>query len=179
MWYFAYDHLSSWRAMARVYRLLSLRLPMPELRYSAVLRNYRICFPVFREQYNGGAPSILPAPGKYVAGALFDLPSHVVDKLDLYYGRRVDWMGREHGLYRRSRVQVQRFDSEAIFFAATHEVIAHEGDFCPPSIAYIRELVSAACDAGLSSAWIEHLLSFRERGASSEGIVEDFCTSAM
>lgn len=178
MWYFAYDQLASWREMIRVYGLLSLRVALPVSRQPAVLRNHRICFPIFSEQVGGGVASIAEAPGKYVAGALFEIPSYVVDRLDEFYGRNIDWSGREQGLYQRVQVKVRRFDSEVDFHATTHQVLAREGDFCPPSANYVGKLVAAACEVGLSSLWIEHLLSFNRRSARSEEVVEELCTSA-
>ena len=40
----------------------------------AVLDNYRLGFPIFSEYWGGGIADIVYDPGKYVSGALFDLP---------------------------------------------------------------------------------------------------------
>lgn len=168
MWYFAYDHLASWREMIRFYRVISPRVPSFD-RHPALLQNHRLCFPLFSELTGGGVASVVASSGKYVAGALFDLPRVVVEKLDEFYGRSIDWAGREQGVYRRLEVCVRRLDSTVPFDAITHQAIADEGDFYPPSARYIDKLIAAACDLGLSSLWIEQLSSFSHRSSNEAG----------
>ena len=56
----------------------------------AVLDNYRLCFPIFSEYWAGGIADIVYDPGKYVAGALFELTEADLAVLDLKVGRKVD-----------------------------------------------------------------------------------------
>ena len=62
----------------------SLRLRPPSLKPGkpAVLDNYRLCFPIFSEYFGGGIADIVYDPGKYVAGALFDLSEADLKVLD-------------------------------------------------------------------------------------------------
>ena len=160
MWYFTYDHRSSWREMMRVYQDMPPRVPLPQTRLPAVLRNYRLCFPTYSERFSGGAASIVSSPGKSASGALFDLPRPVIDRLDEIYGRSRDSMGRERGISQRIEVEVSPFDQGRQFLAVTHQAITESGDYYPPNSRYIDLLVEAAYELGLSSLWIEQLRSF-------------------
>ena len=73
---------------------------------SAVLDNYRICFPIYSEYWGGGIGDIVYDPGKYVAGVLFDLNDNEFKVLDLKVGRKVDSAGREIGIYKHIDIKV-------------------------------------------------------------------------
>jgi len=168
MWYFTYDHRSSWREMMRVYQDMPRRVPLPQTRLPAVLRNYRLCFPTYSEKFSGGAASIAPSPGKSVSGALFDLPRPVIDRLDEVYGRSRDSLGREKGISQRIEVEVLPFEQGPQFLAVTHQSIAESGDHVPPALRYLDMLVEAAYELGLSSLWVEQLRSFAGGMQSAE-----------
>jgi hypothetical protein len=160
MWYFTYDHRSSWREMIRIYRNLPARVPLPLSRRAAVLKNYRICFPQFSEEHGGGVASIVPEPGKSVAGALFDLPRRAVERLDEIYGRCVDFAGREPGASRRIEIEVLPFEQGPSFLATAHQPIASVDRHIPPTREYLNLLINTAAELQLSSLWIDQLRSF-------------------
>src|SRR5204863_8886089 len=72
MWYFAYGSNLNARAVAEWCRHYSHRCPNLKAGKPALLDNYRLCFPIFSEYWQGGIGDIVYDPGKYVAGALFN-----------------------------------------------------------------------------------------------------------
>src|SRR5947207_15540481 len=72
----------------------------------AVLDNYRLSFPIFSEYWGGGIADIVYDPGKYVAGALFDMSEAEIAVLDQKVGRKLDPAGKEMGIYKRIEVKV-------------------------------------------------------------------------
>lgn len=164
MWYFSYDHLAGWREMMRFYKRVPTSVPLPQHRQAATVRNSRLCFPVFSEQWHGGVASIEASPGKTVSGALFDLPRRAVESLDEYYGREIGWTGNETGAARRIIVQVWPYGRREPVRAVAHQAIASGTEFFPPGEAYLSLLVGAASEIGLSSLWVQHLMSFDRGG---------------
>src|SRR5689334_24315020 len=105
MWYFAYGSNLNSRAVAEWARHFGHRPPAMKAGKPSVLDNYRLCFPIFSEYYGGGIADIVYDPGKYVAGALFDLTESDLAVLDLKVGRKLE-NGKEVGVYRRIDVKV-------------------------------------------------------------------------
>ena len=101
MWYFAYGSNLNARAVADWCRQGNHRLiPMRNGR-PAVLDNFRLCFPIFSEYWQGGTADIAYDPGKSVAGAIFELSEADMKLIDAKIDRRLDSAGKEIGIYRR------------------------------------------------------------------------------
>src|ERR1700743_3460889 len=105
MWYFAYGSNLNIAAVADWCRQHGHRVPVMKGARSAVLHNYRLCFPIFSEYWGGGTGDIVYDPGKYVAGALFDLSEADLKTLDVKIHRKLDG-DKEVGLYKRIAVKV-------------------------------------------------------------------------
>ena len=101
MWYFAYGSNLNARAVAEWSRHHGHRAPSLKPGRPAVLDNYRLCFPIFSEYWQGGTADIVYDPGKSVAGALFDLSEADMKLIDQKIDRRLDSNGREAGIYQR------------------------------------------------------------------------------
>src|SRR2546423_9370836 len=67
----------------------------------SVLDNCRLSFPIFSEYYGGGIGDIVYDPGKYVMGALFDLPEVDLAVLDAKVNRKIYAADKEIGGYKR------------------------------------------------------------------------------
>src|SRR5436309_1155219 len=104
MWYFAYGSNLNSRAVVEWCRHFGHRPPSMKPGKPAVLDNYRLSFPIFSEYWGGGIADIVYDPGKYVAGALFDLSETDLLVLDQKVGRRME-NGKEVGVYRRIEVK--------------------------------------------------------------------------
>src|SRR5271170_1754436 len=100
MWYFAYGSNLNIRAVSEWCRHYTHRVPAMKNGRAAILNNYRLCFPVFSEYWGGGIADIVYDPGKYVAGALFDLTEADLAILDQKVNRRLDAAAKEIGTYR-------------------------------------------------------------------------------
>ena len=110
MWYFAYGSNLNIRAVTEWCRHYGHRAPTLKPGKPAVLDNYRLCFPIFSEYFGGGIADIVYDPGKYVAGALFDLSDADLKVLDAKVGRKLDpATEKEIGTYARTTVKVSRW----------------------------------------------------------------------
>src|SRR5689334_17761694 len=106
MWYFAYGSNLNARAVTEWCRHYGHRTPITRAGKPAVLDNYRLCFPLYSEYWGGGIADIVYDPGKYVAGALFDLNESEMAVFDEKVVRKLDSAGKEIGLYKRIDVRV-------------------------------------------------------------------------
>jgi hypothetical protein len=128
---------------------------------SAVLDNYRLCFPIFSEYFGGGIADIVYDPGKYVAGALFDLTEADLKILDAKVGRKFDaTTEKETGLYRRQEVTVAPLGKGEPVKAITYQGISVEKYHIPPTQHYMDMVIQGAYTYGLSMMWIAYLQSF-------------------
>jgi hypothetical protein len=127
---------------------------------AAVLDNYRLCFPVFSEYWAGGVADIVYDPGKYVAGALFDLTAAEMAVLDEKVGRKLDDAGKEIGLYKQIKVKCAPLVKGEPVEAITYTGVNIEKYHIPPTQHYMDLVVQGAFSFGLSMMWIAYLQSF-------------------
>jgi len=161
MWYFAYGSNLNSRAVAEWCRHFGYRPPQLRPGKSAVLDNYRLCFPIFSEYFGGGIADIVYDPGKYVAGALFDLPAGDLEVLDAKVGRKLDTgLDREVGVYRRTEVKVAPLGKGESVTAMTYQGVSIEKYHIPPTQHYMDLVIQGAYSYGLSMMWISYLQSF-------------------
>ena len=160
MWYFAYGSNLNSRAVAEWCRHYGYRAPAMKPGRPAVLDNYRLSFPIFSEYYGGGIADIVYDPGKYVMGALFDLPETDLAVLDAKVNRRMDAADKEIGTYKRIEVKVPPLGKGEPVKAITYQGISVERYHIPPTQHYMDLVIQGAYSFGLSMMWIAYLQSF-------------------
>ena len=160
MWYFAYGSNLNSRAVAEWCRHYGHKPPALKPGKSGVLDNYRLCFPIFSEYWGGGIGDIVYDPGKYVAGALFDLSDGELSVLDQKVGRRLDAAGKEVGVYKRIEVKVAPLGKGEPVRAVTYTGVNVEKYHIPPTQHYMELVIQGAYSFGLSMMWISYLQSF-------------------
>jgi gamma-glutamylcyclotransferase len=161
MWYFAYGSNLNSQAVAEYCRHYGFRPPLMKTGRSAVLDNFRLCFPIFSEYFGGGIADIVYDPGKYVAGALFELTEPDLKILDAKVGRRFEpSTDKEIGLYRRTEVTVAPLGKGEPVKAMTYQGISVEKYHIPPTKHYMDQVIQGAYSYGLSMMWISYLQSF-------------------
>jgi gamma-glutamylcyclotransferase len=160
MWYFAYGSNLNASAVAEWARHHGMRPPALRAGRPAVLDNYRLCFAVYSEYWGGGIADIVYDPGKYVAGALFDLSDQDMRILDRKVERRLDAAGREVGLYRRIDIRVSPLARGEPVAAVTYQGINTDRIHIPPTRHYMDMVIQGAYAFGLSMMWVAYLQSF-------------------
>ena len=159
MWYFAYGSNLNSRAVIEWARHYGHRPPSMRSGRPGVLDNYRLCFPIFSEYWAGGIADIVYDPGKYVAGALFDLSEPDLAVLDAKVIRKYE-NGKETGIYRRIEVKVSPLGKGDAVQAITYQGVNVERYHIPPTQHYMDLVIQGAYSYGLSMMWIAYLQSF-------------------
>ena len=159
MWYFAYGSNLNSRAVTDWCRHFGHRPPAMKPGRPAVLDNYRLGFSIYSEYWAGGIADIVYDPGKYVAGALFDMTEADLGVLDLKVGRRSE-NGKELGAYRRIDVKVAPLGKGEPVPAITYQGTNADRYHIPPTQHYMDLLIQGAYTFGLSMMWIAYLQSF-------------------
>jgi len=159
MWYFAYGSNMNARAVADWSRHLGHRPANMKGGKAAVLDNYRLGFCIYSEYWGGGIADIVYDPGKYVAGALFDLTEQDLAVLDLKVGRKLEG-SKEVGAYRRIEVKCAPLAKGEAVQAITYQGTNADRYQIPPTQHYMDVLIQGAYSLGLSMMWIAYLQSF-------------------
>lgn len=160
MYYFAYGSNLNARAVSEWCKHHGHRAPAMKHGKSAVLDNYRLCFPIYSEYWGGGIADIVYDPGKYVAGVLFELPDAEMKILDAKIGRKVDEQGRETGVFKRIEVTVAPLGKREPVKAIAYQGVTAEKYHIPPTQFYMDLVVQGAYAHGLSMMWISYIQSF-------------------
>ncbi len=160
MWYFAYGSNLNSRAVVEWCRHFGHRPPVLKPGKPAVLDNYRLSFPIYSEYWGAGIGDIVYDPGKYVAGALFDLSEADLQILDQKVGRKLDSSNKEIGTYRRHEVEVAPLGKGQPIKAITYQGVSVERYHIPPTQHYMDLVIQGAYSYGLSMMWISYLQSF-------------------
>jgi hypothetical protein len=160
MWYFAYGSNLNSRAVAEWSRHFGHRPPPMKPGRPAVLDNYRLCFPIFSEYWGGGIADIVYDPGKYVAGAVFDLAEPDLAILDQKVSRKLDGTGKEVGVYKRMEIEIAPLGKGQPMKAVTYQGVSVERYHIPPTQHYMDLVIQGAYSFGLSMMWISYLQSF-------------------
>jgi hypothetical protein len=160
MWYFAYGSNLNSQAVTEWCRHFGHRPPGMKTGRAGVLDNYRLCFPIFSEYWGGGIADIVYDPGKYVAGAIFEVTDAEMAVLDLKVQRKVDSSGKELGVYRRIEVKVSPLGRGEPVTAITYQGLNTDRYSIPPTQHYMDSVIQGAYGYGLSMMWIAYLQSF-------------------
>ena len=160
MWYFAYGSNLNAQAVAEWCRHYGHRAPVMKPGKPTILDNYRLSFSIFSEYWNGGIGDIAYDPGKYVAGALFDLTDAELAVLDQKVGRKLDASGKEIGVYKRIEVEVSPLGKGEPTQAITYQGTSVERSHIPPTQNYMDLVIQGAYSVGVSLMWISYLQSF-------------------
>lgn len=160
MWYFAYGSNLNSRAVAEWCRHFGFRVPSAKAGKAAILDNYRLGFPIYSEYWGGGIADIVYDPGKYVAGALYDLNEVELQVLDQKVGRKLDSAGKEVGIYKRIDVKVAPLERGEAVTAMTYQGVSMDRYHIPPTQHYMDVVIQGAYGFGLSMMWIAYLQSF-------------------
>jgi hypothetical protein len=164
MLYFAYGSNLNARAVADWCRHYGHPAPSLTAGKSAVLDNYRLCFPIFSAYWGGGTADIVYDPGKSVSGVLFDLTDAEMAVIDLKTERKLVGT-RETGVYKRIDVAVCPVGKIDPVKATTYQGVAVEKNHIPPTQNYMDLLIQGAYSQGLSMMWISYLQSFSVQGS--------------
>ena len=160
VWYFAYGSNLNAAAVTEWCRHYGHKTPALRNGRAAVLDNYRLCFPLFSEYWGGGIADIIYDPGKYVAGAIFDLNAAEMAVLDEKVNRKIDDAGRELGLYKQIKVKVAPLGKGEPVEAITYTGVSVEKYHIPPTQHYMDLVIQGAYSFGLSIMWISYLQTF-------------------
>ncbi len=160
MWYFAYGSNLNARAVTEWCRHYGYRPPGLKSGRPAVLDNYRLCFPIYNEYWGGGTADIVYDPGKYVAGALFELTEAECKVLDCKVDRKLDGAQREVGMYKHVQVKVAPLGKGEPLTVFTYQGTSMDRNHIPPTQHYMDLVIQGAYGFGLSMMWIAYLQSF-------------------
>src|SRR5215471_13742366 len=89
VWYFAYGSNLNAAAVTEWCRHFKHKPVSLKSGRAGVLDHYRLCFPLYSEYWGGGVADIIYDPGKYVAGAIFELTAAEMALLDEKVGRKL------------------------------------------------------------------------------------------
>jgi gamma-glutamylcyclotransferase len=140
--YFAYASNMAHEVMARL---------CPRHRYLGVacLADHRLAFTRRSAKTGTGVADIVPAPGKTVWGALYEIGNHELDAVDRKEG--YGWA------YTRVMLPVRLEAGGQERNALTYIVLSKEPLDVPPSRQYLNRVIAAARDRGLPAQYIERL----------------------
>ncbi len=143
--YFAYTaHIAPERMNALI--------PEATFRFIAHLPETRLIFPVKDAVWDGGLPSVKPQPGNTVWGAVFELPTAGLSRLN----------AAERDEMRVPTDEFKAVDREG----RSHPVVTHihgvADDDHSPSRAYMELVVAGARHWGLPTGWVAGLEEYVE-----------------
>jgi gamma-glutamylcyclotransferase (GGCT)/AIG2-like uncharacterized protein YtfP len=129
--------------------------PGAKPRGAACLPDYRLAFTRRSIRTGTGVADIVPAGGRSVWGALYDIPEDEFANLDRKEGG--GWA------YQRTPVRVRPRGASAAQEAVAYTVVARDADHVPPSDDYLAGMIAAARTLGLPNAYLEELEAIRQR----------------
>lgn len=160
MWYFAYGSDLNSQSLAEWSERLGLVPPARGTPKNAILRNFRLCFPVYDEAWDGGVADVVPEPGKSVAGVLFNIHHISLKQLDRLFLPESDEGRGKFPARARVTLPVHPCAGGELVQAITYRLRRPEWRHVPPTTHYIDRLVEAAGKFGLSTLWVMYLQSF-------------------
>ncbi|CAB1055484.1 hypothetical protein D1BOALGB6SA_217 [Olavius sp. associated proteobacterium Delta 1] len=132
---------------------LKTLLPSAEFVMKGYLLNHEVQFSFWSQKKQGGISNAMPAPGKMVHGALYEVPPKEMEILD-------DMDGVYKGDYQRKSFLILGEDGK-IHPADLYQVIDPQGPF-PPSMTYVEGMLTGARQVGLDPEYIKTIENFYE-----------------
>ena len=126
-------------------------LPSAEFIQKAYIPNYEIQFNFFSKIQNAGISNIMPAPGKMVHGALFEVPEQELLDLDVKEGVYI-------GDYERQTF-VALGDDGKWHEADLYRVIDPQGPFRPAKN-YVKGMLDGARELNLDPSYVKKIEDF-------------------
>jgi len=133
---------------------LKTLLPSAEFAMKGYLLNHEIQFSFWSEKKKAGISNAVPAPGKMVHGALYEVPREEMEILD-------EMDGVYKGDYER-RTHLILGEDGKIHPADLYQVIEPRGPF-PPSRIYVEGMLIGAREIGLDPDYIKTIEKFYEQ----------------
>ncbi len=125
--------------------------PNAEFVRIAHLPEVRLCFPLHRPEFGGGLPSVTPAPGHTVWGALFEVSADEAEAID----------AAEKAEGRLPTTEFRAVDREGATYRVVTHVAAADGEY-EPSREYMEAVVSGSRCWKLPTGWIAGLEEYLE-----------------
>lgn len=126
------------------------RCPSAELISTAKLENHRLEFTIFSPKRNCGCADVIPSPGDYVYGLLFNLSNEDMRAMDEFEGHPIH--------YRRVQKEVVDMNNKSLL-VETYEVANKEKEL-HPSDQYLQLIHNAAVKHAFPEAYIRYLSKF-------------------
>ena len=130
---------------------LKTLLPGAKFEMRGYLLNHEIQFNFWSQKRQAGISNAMPAPGKLVQGALYDVPREEMEILD-------EMDGVYKGDYQRKTYLILGEDGN-IHPADLYRVIEPRGPF-PPSKDYVEGMLTGAREIGLDPEYIKIIEQF-------------------
>jgi gamma-glutamylcyclotransferase (GGCT)/AIG2-like uncharacterized protein YtfP len=132
---------------------LKTLLPGAKFAMKGYLLNHEIQFSFWSKIKQAGIRNAMPAPGKMVHGALYEVPQKEMEILD-------EMDGVYKGDYRRRTFLILGEDGR-VHPADLYQVIDPQGPF-PPSKIYLQGMLTGAREIGLDPEYIQTIEQFFE-----------------
>jgi gamma-glutamylcyclotransferase (GGCT)/AIG2-like uncharacterized protein YtfP len=132
---------------------LKTLLPSAKFATKGYLLNHEIQFSFWSKIKQAGISNAMPAPGKMVHGALYEVPQKEMEILD-------EMDGVYKGDYRRRTFLILGEDGR-VHPADLYQVIDPQGPF-PPSKIYLQGMLTGAREIGLDPEYIQTIEQFFE-----------------
>ena len=126
-------------------------LPSAKFQQKAYIPNFEIQFNFFSKIQNAGISNIMPAPGKMVHGALFEVPEQELLDLDVKEGVYI-------GDYERQTFVALGEDGK-LHNADLYRVIDPQGPFRPAKN-YVKGMLEGARELELDPAYVKTIEDF-------------------
>jgi len=126
----------------------------------AALRDYRLVFPLYSNDWGGGVSSVQPHHGDTVWGVLFDVPEEDLRRLDSF--EKFIAPGDQHNIYDRQHMTVEltRPDDGSVPRRVRADLyVARPSNPSPPSRRYLDQLILGARHYRLPEDYIAQLTS--------------------
>ncbi len=119
----------------------------------ADLPNYKVAFPHYSQDMQGGISSIIETPGQLVRGVIYQIPKREIDELDILESV-------PEGLYRRETFLVCGEDRKWCQ-ADLYRVTTPTSHYAPAK-GYLDLMIEGAREHDLDPEYIEKLVSWRQ-----------------
>nr|XP_053640562.1 gamma-glutamylcyclotransferase-like [Cherax quadricarinatus]XP_053640563.1 gamma-glutamylcyclotransferase-like [Cherax quadricarinatus]XP_053640564.1 gamma-glutamylcyclotransferase-like [Cherax quadricarinatus] len=129
----------------------------------AKLKDYRLDFILFSQNWQGATATIVEDPGNFVYGVIWEIGNEDMAKLDRQEGVN-------NGVYKVLEVDVETPNGESVRARCYQQLITFTEDKRPSSV-YKNVIIQGARENGLPENYIKFLESIEDNGYSGEVIL--------